>query len=160
MVQEEWVGSIVRVMTASERSMAIALALEGELVTFVSVYAPQVGRPQEEDEFYDELYRFIGKLKGKYVVLGDMNGHVGRNVDGYEGVHDGNGFGDCNAKDEAILEFAMCFGLVVANTFFTKEMQKLVTYESGEVRTVVDYVLARKNDMKNVKDVKVIPGEE
>ena len=25
--------------------------------------------PQEEkDEFYDELYRFMGKLKGKYVV--------------------------------------------------------------------------------------------
>ena len=64
-VQEEWVGSVVRVMMASERLMAIELAQEGELVTFVSVYAPQVGRPQEEkDEFYEELYRFIGKLKG------------------------------------------------------------------------------------------------
>ena len=30
-------------------------------------------------------------------------------------------------------------------------------YKSGGVRTVVDYVLARKN---NMKDVKVIPGEE
>ena len=58
--------------------MTIKLALEGELVTFVSVYAPQVGRPQEENEFYDKLYRFIGKLKGKYVVLGDMNGYVDR----------------------------------------------------------------------------------
>ena len=36
-------------------------------------------------------------------------------------------------------------------------MQKLVTYESGGVSSVVDYVLTRKNDMK---DVKVIPGEE
>ena len=27
-----------------------------------------------------------------------------------------------------------------------KEMQKLMMYESGEVRTAVDYVLARKND--------------
>ena len=42
-----------------------------------------------------------------------------------------------------ILEFAMCFDLVVVNTFFTKEMQKLVMYESGGVKTVVDYVLAR-----------------
>ena len=62
----------------------------GELVTFVSVYAHQVGQPQKEDEFYDELYRFIGKLK--YVVLGEMNGHVGRDVDVFEGVHGGNGF--------------------------------------------------------------------
>ena len=47
-VQEEWVGSVARVMTASERLMAVELILEGELVTFVSVDAPQVGRPQEE----------------------------------------------------------------------------------------------------------------
>ena len=33
----------------------------------------------------------------------------------------------------------------------------MLTYESGGVCTVVDYVLARKN---NMKDVKVIPGEE
>ena len=76
----------MRVMRASERLMVIELALEGELVKFVSVYASQVSWPQEEkDEFYDEFYRFIGKLKGKYVVLGDMNGHVGRDVDGFEG---------------------------------------------------------------------------
>ena len=33
----------------------------------------------------------------------------------------------------------------------------MLTYESGEVSTAVDYVLARKN---NMKDVKVIPDEE
>ena len=101
-------------------------------------------------------YRFMGKLKGKYLVLGHLNGHVGRDVDNYKGVHGGNGFGDCNAEGEAILEFAKRFSLLVVNIFFTKEMQKLVMYESGEVKTVVD-VLARKNDMK---DVKVIPGKE
>ena len=156
-VKEEWVGSVVKVMRARERLIVVKLVLEGELVTFVSVYALQIGRPQEEDEFYDELYRFMSKLKRKYAVVVDLNGHVDRDVDGYEGVHGGNGFGDHNAESEAILEFATCFGLVVANTFFMKEMQKLVTYKSGEVKTVVDYVLARKNDMKNVK---VIPGEK
>ena len=48
-------------------------------------------------------------------------------MDGYEGVHGGNGFGDHNAEGKAILDFAKCFSVVVANTFFTKEMQKLVT---------------------------------
>ena len=96
-------------------------------------------------------------MRGKYVVLGDMNGHVSRDMDGFEGVHGGNGFGDRNAEGEAILEFATCFELVVVNTFFTKETQKLVTYKSSEMRPVVDYWLARKNDMKNVK---VIPGKE
>ena len=82
----------------------------------------------------------MSKMKGKYVVLGDLNGHVGRDVDDYEGVHGGNGFGDRNAEGEAILEFVMCFDLVVATTFFPKEMQKLVTYESGRVSSVVDNV--------------------
>ena len=36
-----------RVMRASERLMAIELVLKGELITFVSVYAPQVGQPHE-----------------------------------------------------------------------------------------------------------------
>ena len=49
----------MRVMRASERLMAIELALEGVLVAFVSVYAPQVGWPQEET---DE--KVCGWLKG------------------------------------------------------------------------------------------------
>ena len=53
----------------------------------------------------------MGKWKGKYVVLGDLNGHVSRDVDGYEGVHGGNGFGDCNAEGEVIL----CSQHIVSN---------------------------------------------
>ena len=52
-------------------------------------------------------------------------------------MHDGNGFENHNAEGETILEFSMCFGLVAVNTFFMKEMQKLVTYELGEVRAIV-----------------------
>ena len=29
-------------------------------------------------------------------VCGDFNGHIGMNADGYEGVHDGRGFGRRN----------------------------------------------------------------
>ena len=35
-----------------------------------------------------------------------------------------------------------------------------MTYESGNIKTTVDYVLLRRQDLKDVKDVKVIPGEE
>ena len=84
---------------------------------------------------------FRSKLKRKYVILGDTNRNVGRDVNGYEGVHGRNGFRDRNAEGEAILEFATCFGFVV-NTFLTTEIQKLMTYELAEVRTVVDYMLS------------------
>ena len=115
-VLEEWVGSVVRVMRASERLMVVKLILDGKLVTFVSVYSPEVSQPQEEDEFY-KLHRFMGKLKGKYVVVGDLNRHVGSNVDVYEGVHDGNGLGDHTAEGEAILELPPPLALLLRTHF-------------------------------------------
>lgn len=160
-VKGELVEKVVKVRRVNERLMTVDIVLENEVVTFVSDYAPQVGRPQaEKEEFYDDLGEFTRKLKGKYVILGDLNGHVGQLADGYEEVHGGKGFGTRNAEGEDILDLAMGFDLVIANTFFTKETQKLVTYGSGNIKTTVDYVLLRRQDLKDVKDVKVIPGEE
>ena len=50
-----------------------------------------------------------------------MNGHVGRDADGYGGVHGGMGFGTRNAEGESSLEFGDAVGMVVCNTFFKKE---------------------------------------
>src|SRR5664279_2367073 len=58
-----------------------------------------------------------------------------------------------------LLEFADAMDLVVANTWFKKDEGKLVTYESGGCRTVVDYFLIRKKDRKMVRNVNVIQGE-
>jgi len=38
------------------------------------------------------------------VVGGDLNGHVGTDVDGYDEVHGRYGFGERNADGERILE--------------------------------------------------------
>ncbi|XP_046858770.1 uncharacterized protein LOC124452231 [Xenia sp. Carnegie-2017] len=92
-------------------------------------------------------------------MLGDWNGHVGSVRKGYC-AHGGFGVGDMNAEGEAILELAASCGMVVVNTWFIKEENKLVTYESGDSRTVVDYILVNEEERKNVKDAKVIAGEE
>ena len=39
-------------------------------------------------------------------------------------------------------------------------MSHLITYQSGNSKSQIDYILVRKRDLKSVKDVKVIPGEE
>ena len=59
-----------------------------------------------------------------------------------------------------ILEFADSRELIIANTFFQKDVAKLVTYESGVSKTVVDYMMVRKCDRGIVRDVKAIPSEE
>ena len=37
---------------------------------------------------------------------------------------------------------------------------RLVTYQSGNSSSQLDYTLVRKSNRKMVKDVKVVPGEE
>ena len=51
-------------------------------------------------------------------------------------------------------------GMVVCNTFFKKEDSKLITYQSGDNRSMIDYLMVRKTDRCLVKDVKVISSEE
>jgi len=62
------------------------------------------------------------------VVGGDLNG---TNVDGYDGVHGGYRFGERNADGERILEFCDAMELIVTNTCFKRQKNKLATCVSG-----------------------------
>ena len=84
---------------------------------------------------------------------------MGKDVEGFDGVHGGMGFGSRNVEGEMLLEFADVCNLAVANTWFKKDIGRLITYESGDSRTVVDYILIRKAERKWVRNVNVIPDE-
>ena len=43
--------------------------------------------------------------------------------------------------------------MVVCNTFFKKEDSKLITYQSGDNRSMIDYLMVRKTDRCQVKSV-------
>ena len=58
-----------------------------------------------------------------------------------------------------MLEFAEARDLVVANTWFTKKEKQMVTYESGGNRSMLDYILVRKRDMRMPTDATVIQNE-
>ena len=50
------------------------------------MYGPQIGRMSAEKEhFYDDL-----RSEWDLHSMGDFNGHVGKRIEGYEGVHEGN----------------------------------------------------------------------
>ena len=132
--------------------------------SFVSVYAPQTGLPESAKQsfFYDQLQIIVSNIPASesLILLGDWNGHVGKNSDEYPDVHGGHGCGSCNLDGERILEFAVANELVVGNTLFKKRDTHLVTYCSGPHMTQIDYMLFRKNFRKSVLNVKVIPSEE
>lgn len=58
----------------------------------------------------------------------DVNGHVGEEADGFEGMHGGYGFGDRNVEGDMLLEFGEAMEFVILNTCFKKEIAKMVTY--------------------------------
>ena len=98
----------------------------------------------------------------KWVLIrcGDLNCRIGKLAKGYEGVHGGNGYGLRNKEVEHILEFAVAHNLVVGNSYFTKKDNHLITYQSGSVNSLTDYILVRRSDFKLVRDIKVIPGKQ
>jgi len=48
----------------------------------------------------------------------------------------------------------------VANTFFRKNINRLITYSSGGNKTQNDYLLVRRIQLKNAKNVNEISSEE
>ena len=101
-----------------------------------------------------------GILESERIFIGgDLNGHVGKTSGGYERVHGRYGFGERNAAGEAIIEFAMAYDLAIANTYFIKREEHLVTFKSGSNRSQIDFFLTRRLEKSICKDCKVIPGE-
>ena len=155
--------NVFEVHRVLDRILELRLVLGESVLTFVLVYAPQVGRPNEEKTmFYDELQKCISKVPSSeiFIPLGDWNGHVGEKADGFEDVHGGFGYGTRNSEGERILEFAMTNNLFLANTCFMKRDSHLVTYNSGGSKLQLDFILCQKTFKSMVKKVKVFSREK
>lgn len=72
-------------------------------------------------------------------------------------MHRSFGFGDL-IEGVALLDFAIAFELVVANSSFPKE-NHLVTFRSIVAKTQIDYLFIRKDDGGLCKGYNVISGK-
>jgi hypothetical protein len=63
------------------------------------------------------------------LFIGDLNGYVGSTKVDFDGVHGGFGYGSRNQVGEGILNFALTYDLIVANTLFRKRFFHLVTLQ-------------------------------
>jgi len=112
---------VVKVKRHSERVLILKMVLDNSPMSVLTVYAPRSGKPEEQKEnFWNELLSCIPQNE-MVVLAGDMNGHVGSNCVGYDGMHGGYRFGDRNADGSRILEFADELNLVICKTLFMKQ---------------------------------------
>ena len=107
-MKEEISGNVMEVRRKSDRVMEIVLTLGREVMRIICAYGPQSGRPDTEKiRFYDKMGSEwdFGSSREIIVSLRDLNGHVGKCAEGFEGVHGGNGIGKRNAEGRRLLEF-------------------------------------------------------
>ncbi|XP_009598533.1 uncharacterized protein [Nicotiana tomentosiformis] len=122
---------VVEVRRVINRLMSIKLVMGGSTLNVISAYAPQVGLDEEiKSRFWGEL---DGLVRGhphteKLFIGGDFNGHIGAASGDYEGVHGGFGFGVRNGGGTSLLDCAKAFDLVIANSYFPKREEHLVTF--------------------------------
>jgi len=55
-------------------------------------------------------------IREKLFVRGDLNGHVGTSRYGFDSVHERFDFGKRNELGNSILDFALSYDLIIANT--------------------------------------------
>ena len=143
--------------------MSICILVGKSIINIFNVYAPQTGLSVvEKDSFYSALLSNISTVSpDEYLlVFGDSNRHVEKAPEGFNGVHGGRGFDSRNAVGIRILDLCTVANLVITDTFFMKPDSHLVTYQSGNSCTQVDYILIRRSDLKQIQNVKVIEDEE
>ena len=163
LLAEKWVEKVLQVERISDRLLLLKMIVGTDIVNILSAYVPQVGLSDDlKTAFYELMLTTLSKISNTELLLlnGDFNGHVGVDSQCFEGIHGGFGFGERNNEGRRLLDFAAAHGLAICNTFFRKQLSHLVTYESGDSRSQIDFILTRQNKLKFVKDCKVFPGEE
>jgi hypothetical protein len=61
-------------------------------------------------------------ISEKLFIGGDLNGHVGSIRVGFDGVHEDFGYESRNQEGKCILNFALAYDLIVADTIFRKSL--------------------------------------
>ena len=80
------------------------------------------------------------------MCLGDIKGHAGRHIDGFDGVHGGYGVRQRNFEGRMLLESCLEKELCVSNTCFKREEKRKVTFKICENETEIDFVLTKNTD--------------
>jgi len=104
-VAEKWADSVVSVERHSERVLVLKMVLGDCLLNVFTVFAPHSGKPDEEmGSFWNEVFHLVSCIPQNEMVVfaGDMNGHIGSSIVGYDGTHGGFGYSFRNADGVGI----------------------------------------------------------
>ncbi|BHF85205.1 hypothetical protein SprV_1002836800 [Sparganum proliferum] len=152
----------------NDRLMSLRLPLlrcGGKFATIISAYAPPMTSPvAARDKFYEDLHALLATVSkaDKLIVLGDFNARVGTDNTAWRGVLGPHGLRGSNDNGLLMLRTCAEHRLILTNTFFCLPEREKATWRHPRSRQwlLLDYVLARRRDQRDVLVTKAIAGAD
>ena len=104
----------------SERILKLEIETDKKQeINITIIYGPnEDDRAAVKDEFWAEVTEIVDNAKDRTIILGDLNGRVGRRLNDAENVIGKHGENIRNKNGRRIIEFCTQNNLLVMNTFF------------------------------------------
>lgn len=150
----------------SDRIISMRLPLRDQQhATLLIVYATTLqADPADKDKFYSDLRSLLQDIPAddKIVILGDFNARVGRDSETWKGVLVRHGVGSCNDNGRLLLELCAEQQLSITNTIFQQKDSLKTTWMHPRSKHwhLIDYILVRQRDLKDVFHTRVMPSAE
>nr|VZI31712.1 unnamed protein product [Spirometra erinaceieuropaei] len=149
----------------NDRLMSLRLPLRGggKFATIISAYAPLMTSPDAAlDKFYEDLHALLATVSkaDKLIVLGDFNARVGTDHTAWRGVLGPHCLRGSNDNGLLLLRTCAEHRLILTNTFFCLPEREKAIWKHPRWRQwhLLDYVLVRRRDQRDVLVTKVIAG--
>nr|VZI32969.1 unnamed protein product [Spirometra erinaceieuropaei] len=149
----------------NDRLMSLRLPLRGrgKFATIISTYAPTMTNPDAvRDKFYEDPHALLATVPkvDKLIVLGDFNARVGTDHTAWRGVLGPHGLRGSNDNGLLLLRTCAEHRLILTNTFFCLSEREKATWRHPRSRQwhLLDYVLVRRRDQRDVLVTKAIAG--
>nr|VZI29194.1 unnamed protein product [Spirometra erinaceieuropaei] len=151
----------------NDRLMGLRLPLRrgGKFATIISAYAPPMTSSDAvRDKFYEDLHALLATVSkaDKLIVLGDFNARVGTDHTAWRGVLGPHGLRGSNDNGLLLLRTCAEHRLILTNTFFCLPEREKATWRHPRSRQwhLLDYVLVRRRDQRDVLVTKAVAGAD
>lgn len=139
--------------------MYIILKFNADKVHFVSVYAPDMSKSQEERQnFFDQLQDCLNSFpqNEKIFIMGDLNSRIGNKP--IPGVVQRFNEEVINNNGEMLIALCAQNELRINNTYFPHKQQYKYTFSNTRNQnSVIDYVITNKKvNPAHILDVRVL----
>ncbi|CAG4976084.1 unnamed protein product [Parnassius apollo] len=145
----------------SPRLLWIRMKVGLKKLFLLGVYAPDMSKPTYiREQFWDMVRMVLTKCKENenIIMLGDFNGRVGVKRSGYERILGTFGDESINENGEDLLTVCAEKNLFVTNTFFRHKKIHMYTWERGDDRSMIDFVIVDERMRSAVVDTRVYRG--